>query len=273
MSDQQKKTILLVDDEKHIVGQVRKFFSGAPAYQLIITTDPKRVAAVLKGAKIELIITDLRMPNVDGYTIIEMARSQDKEIPFVVITAFKEQESTKLKEHGIAKEDVLQKPFEPEELEEKIRRKLRIKDGGLAGSEPVITNSAKIVFIDDEKDLAEVFKETFEEEGFQVNIFGNGKTALDHLRAHASDYHVAIIDIALPGGVNGYEIIMELQKINSKIGIIPISAHYPDDIKQKLQEIGFDEKKFMRKPFDDIPGLMDLVREHATRQGAYQKFD
>lgn len=270
--NEQKKTILLVDDEKHIVGQVRKFFAGSPAYQLIVTTDPKRVAAVLKGAKIELIITDLRMPNVDGYTIIEMARSQDKEIPFVVITAFKDQEAVKLKENDIAKDDVIQKPFEPEELEEKIRAKLGIKDGGLAGAEPVITNNAKIIFIDDEKDLAEVFKETFEEEGFRVDIFGNGKGALEHLKKHAADYHVAIIDIALPGGVTGYDIILELQKINPKMGIIPISAHYPDEIKEKLRQIGFDEKKFMRKPFDDVPGLMDLVREHATRLGAYQEF-
>lgn len=270
---EQKKTILLVDDEKHIVGQVRKFFMGSPAYQLIVTTDPKRVAAVLKGAKIELIITDLRMPNVDGYTIIKMAKSQDKAIPFVVITAYKDQEASKLKENGIAQDDIIEKPFEPEELEEKIRAKLHIKDGGLAGAEPVITNTAKIIFVDDEKDLAEVFKETFEEEGFRVNIFGNGKSALEHLRNHATDYHVAIVDIALPGGVTGYDIIIELQKINPKMGIIPISAHYPDEIKEKLHAMGFDDKKFMRKPFDDVPGLMDLVREHAARLGVYQQFN
>lgn len=268
----EKKTVLLVDDEKHIVAQVYSFFKSVPSYQLMVTTNPSNVKSVLEGAKIELIITDLRMPNISGYDIIKMTKDLKKDIPFLVITAYMKEEAPQLKELGIADGDIIVKPFEPEVLEKKIREKLNIGGAFEHPEDETITNNGKIIFIDDEKELAEVFQETFEEEGFSVDIFGNGKDALDHLRKHPDDYHVALVDIALPGGINGYEIIKELQKINPKIGIVPISAHYPEEIKEKLQEIGFDPKKFMKKPFDDVPGLMELVREYAAKLGAYKKF-
>lgn len=269
----EKKTVLLVDDEKHIVAQAYSFFKSVPSYELMVTTNPTNVQSVLRGCKIELIITDLRMPNISGYDIIKMTKDLNKNIPFLVITAYMKEEGPNLKALGIADEDIIVKPFEPEELERKIRNKLGIKETyERSGVEPLVANTGKVIFIDDEKELAEVFKETFEEAGFSVDIFCDGKNALSHLHSHSQDYHVAIVDIALPGGVSGYDIIEELQRINPQIGIIPISAHYPEDIKVRLQQMGFDTSKFMRKPFDDIPALMGLVREHAVRLGAYKEF-
>jgi DNA-binding response OmpR family regulator len=273
MTSETKKTVLLVDDEKHIIRQVFAFFRSIPAYELIITADPKKVESVLKGARIELVITDLRMPNVSGYDIIRMAAQAQRKIPFIVITAYKRQEAPRLGAMNIADGDIVEKPFEPEDLEKKIREKLGIREQGPAGPGTVVTNSAKIIFIDDEKDLADVFKETFEEEGFNVDTFSNGKAALEHLRGRAGEYHVAIVDIGLPGGVNGYELILEIRKLNAKIGIIPISANYPPEVLKKLKEIGFDTRYFLTKPFDDVPALMEMVREFAARAGTYNEFN
>ncbi|MDD5216932.1 MAG: response regulator [Candidatus Omnitrophica bacterium] len=266
---EKKKTVLVVDDEKPIVAQIFSYLKSWCSYEPIATVNPAIVEKVLDTCQVQLIVADLRMPNISGFDIIKMVRAKGLHIPFVIITAYLASELPKLKEFGLTEADVVEKPFEPEMLESKISQKLKIESAfGKEAEQVFVENEAKVMIVDDEQEIAEIFATTLREDDYQVTTFGNGKVALEHLKQHAGEYHVAVIDMAIPG-LLGHLLIEELLKLNPKIEIIPISARYPDSVKEQLKSVGFDPEKLVTKPFD-LTALIDQIREYAVKAGVYK---
>lgn len=268
---EKKRTVLIVDDEKPIVAQIFSYLKRQYSYEPIATANAAMVEKVLDTCQVELIIADLRMPNISGFDIIKMVQARNLDIPFVIITAFLAQEYTKLQELGMTKDDVVEKPFTPEQLESRISSKLKIAPSLSKPLEEqvLVDNNAKVIIVDDEQEIAEIFATTLREDDYEVTTFGNGAKALEHLKQHAKDYHVAVIDMAIPG-LLGHELIKELVALNSKMEIIPISARYPDTMKAHLRSVGFDPEKLVTKPFN-LTELLDRIKEYAVKAGAYKE--
>ncbi|MDP3921725.1 MAG: response regulator [Candidatus Omnitrophota bacterium] len=267
--NQVKKTVLVVDDEKPVVAQIYSYLKAWRNYEPIATANPAMVEKVLDTCQVQLIIADLRMPNISGFDIIRMVRARGLNIPIVIITAYLATEFPKLKELGLTEDDVVEKPFEPKTLEEKIGKKLKIEPSAAEADGVMVENSAKILIVDDEQEIAEIFATTLREDEYEVTTFGNGKQALEHLKEHANEYHIAVIDIAIPG-LLGHQLIQGLLKLNPKIAVIPISARYPDSIKEQLKSVGFDPEKLVTKPFD-LTALMTQIKEYAIKAGVYKE--
>jgi len=80
---------------------------------------------------------------------------------------------------------------------------------------------ARIIIIDDEKDVREVLKEVLERAGFDVEIAANGDDGLELLRSKGAD--VVITDIIMPGK-NGVETVHDIRKHFPKTRVIVISG-------------------------------------------------
>ena len=86
-----------------------------------------------------------------------------------------------------------------------------------------INNIKKIFLVDDEYDLAMLFKLGLELEGFIVDMFVDPLTALSFFKNDYSSYDLALLDIKMPN-LNGYELCNEMVKIHNKIKICFITA-------------------------------------------------
>ncbi len=269
MSDK-KKTVLIVDDDKKVIEKLLTFLRSRRSYEPIATANPTIVEKVLDTYQVELLVCDLRMERISGYDIIKMIREKNLNIPFLIITAYLKDEWPRLQQLGVSKEDVIEKPFQdPLQVEALINRKLNISQPADPSSAPFVDNNAHVLIVDDEEDIAEIFAQSLQEEGYKVTAFGNGRQALDHLKTNPNDFHVAVIDMAIPG-LLGHDLIKEMLKLNANIKVIPISAKYADEMKDKLQSIGFDAKKLVTKPFDLI-AMMDQIKEYAKAAGVYEE--
>jgi len=72
-----------------------------------------------KHKSIDLLVTDIKMPEVDGITLVENLRKLDPTIPVIVMSAYlNEENSQKLKKIGI--NNILEKPFRIKDLESAI---------------------------------------------------------------------------------------------------------------------------------------------------------
>lgn len=109
-----KKIILLVDDTPDIVENIREFLLMED-YRVITALNGVAALAHLERERPDLIITDLVMPEMDGFELIQKLRSNDqyKEIPILVFSA-KPVASEKLDELGADK--FVLKPSPPETL-------------------------------------------------------------------------------------------------------------------------------------------------------------
>ena len=115
--------ILLVDDEIEIT-EINKRYLEQGGYDVDIANDGKEALEKYKKNKYSLIITDIMMPNIDGYDLISEVQYLDEEQPFLFITA-KTTEPDKIYALSLGADDYIVKPFGVLELSARIRSLLR----------------------------------------------------------------------------------------------------------------------------------------------------
>ena len=84
MSD---RRILVVDDEPDMVENCTRLLRRA-GHRVMGTTDPERALALLESERPDLLLTDVKMPGIDGMELMRRAHELDPALPVIVVTAF-----------------------------------------------------------------------------------------------------------------------------------------------------------------------------------------
>jgi DNA-binding NtrC family response regulator len=115
-----KTRLLIVDDEPDMVDNCVRIL-GRTGYECLTTTNPRRALDLLESERPDVLLTDLKMPEVDGMTLLRRARELDPGLPVIVITAFATIESAvaAIKEGAF---DYLPKNFSVEQLRVAVER-------------------------------------------------------------------------------------------------------------------------------------------------------
>jgi len=110
------KSILIVDDSE-TVRQVLQLALGNAGYQVIEAEDGYDALGKLSGARVDMLITDLNMPNMDGLELIKKVREggQHRFTPIVMLTTESSGEKKKAGREAGASGWIV-KPFKPEQL-------------------------------------------------------------------------------------------------------------------------------------------------------------
>jgi DNA-binding NtrC family response regulator len=118
-----------------------------------------------------------------------------------------------------------------------------------------------ILVVDDEYDIIDLIKQSFEIDGQRVCAFTSPDVALKHFSSNAKDPHsVVISDIRMPC-MNGYEFVKQVKKINPKVKVILMSAFEiePNEFSNILPDVKIDD--FLQKPFS-LKALKSIVQEN-----------
>jgi len=118
------QTILTVDDSRTMRDMLRLALVGA-GFRVIEAVDGLDGLQVLEGEKPDVIITDINMPNMDGFGFIEAVRSDSENVarstPILVLTTESDPEK-KARARQAGATGWIVKPFNPEKLVQAIRR-------------------------------------------------------------------------------------------------------------------------------------------------------
>lgn len=117
-----KQSILVVDDDKAIV-ETTKIQLEKENYQVFCAYDGIQALDILTKEPLHLIIIDVMMPNMDGFSAIMKIR-ESKNLPIIVISA-KSEESDKILGLSIGADDYVTKPFNAKELIARVKSQLR----------------------------------------------------------------------------------------------------------------------------------------------------
>ncbi len=127
----EKKQVLIVDDEPNL----RKILSAQlsrDGYDVMTAEDGEQGLALLRENHIDMVITDLKMPKVDGMQLLREALSEMPDLPIVMITAHGTVD-TAVEALKLGAFDYLTKPFDKDEVRQIVAKALRTKE--LAGEE------------------------------------------------------------------------------------------------------------------------------------------
>ena len=110
----QKHSILLVEDEEHL-HEALKLNLEMEGYEVDSAFDGGEALKQIQSAHYDLIILDIMLPSVDGFTIIEKLRLNNNQTPILVLSA-KNSSFNRVQGLKLGADDYLNKPFNLEEL-------------------------------------------------------------------------------------------------------------------------------------------------------------
>lgn len=114
--------ILVCDDEKDIVSAL-KIYLMAEGYQVYEAGNGREALEYLAKEDIHLVLMDIMMPEMDGITAMVKIREQSN-VPVILLTA-KSEDTDKILGLNIGADDYVTKPFNPVELQARVKSQLR----------------------------------------------------------------------------------------------------------------------------------------------------
>ncbi len=116
------KTIMTVDDSAS-VRQMVSFTLREAGYEVIEACDGQDALNKISGKPLNLIVTDLNMPNLDGIELIKKVRggSEHKFVPILMLTT-ESQDEKKMQGKAAGATGWIVKPFKPEQLLSVIKK-------------------------------------------------------------------------------------------------------------------------------------------------------
>jgi nitrogen regulation protein NR(I) len=121
----EKKQVLIVDDEPNL----RKILAAQlsrDGYEVMLAEDGEQGLTMLRENHIDLVVTDLKMPKVDGMTLLREALRESPDLPIVMITAHGTVD-TAVEALKLGAFDYLTKPFDKDEVRQVVAKALKTR--------------------------------------------------------------------------------------------------------------------------------------------------
>lgn len=263
-------TILIVDDEPNVLFFITKVCSPAGYETLTAGSGMEGLKIVQEcGEKIDLVILDLRMPGMGGIEVLRSIRKFHPEMPVIVVTALhdRQEECERL---GI--EAFIKKPYSLEELYSRIEHVVEEKktDKGEVALEPGYEPCAKVLIVDDEKEVCEFISEALEKDvgdaHFEARYALSGDDALRVSREFEPD--IGIIDIKMPH-MWGDELIERFKAgegHSPKDFVVYTAVDGPEEL-GRVKKLGY---KYFSKP-TNLETLVEVLRKICVRHKLLRK--
>jgi CheY-like chemotaxis protein len=126
-------------------------------------------------------------------------------------------------------------------------------------SDSITTNNEHILLVDDEEDVARLFKRALERVGFVVDMYNDPLQSLSNYRAGI--YDLLLLDIKMPE-MNGFELYKKIRQVDDKSKVCFMTAFedYYDEFRKIFPDLK-NKECFIRKPIS-LNGLIKSVKSH-----------
>jgi PAS domain S-box-containing protein len=230
------------------------------------------LAASATGKLYELIICDVLMPGMDGFSFVERVRQEPKLSTakiMMLTSAGRRGDAARCEELGISA--YAMKPVRQSELQDVISRLLGEKE--VAG--PLITRysianaqnaavSLRVLVAEDNAVNQKLVARLLEKRGHNVKVVANGREALEAL--DQATYDLVLMDMQMPE-MDGFEATGELRKREKQTGlhtpIVALTAHAMKGDRERCLEAGMDgylSKPIRAQELDDLLGNYIALR-------------
>ncbi|MBI5238337.1 MAG: response regulator [Deltaproteobacteria bacterium] len=256
--------ILIVEDSLTQARQLESILKQI-ASRVTIAGNAKEALEILKKKKPLLVISDILMPETDGYQLCKNIKSDDdlKDLPVVLLTQLSDpKEIVRGLECGA--DDFIVKPYNEDLLLVRVRSLLSLKL-----RQDTKTRSISILVIEDSPTQAEQLKYLLEKCGYRVTLAYNGKEGLEAARKEKPT--IIISDILMPV-MDGYELAYEVKHDPGLKHIPVILITSLMDRKEITRKASVVADGYFTKPYDDkylldkIESLLAASRDEGSKK-------
>jgi len=255
VSESQSKNLLIVDDDPRIRGLLTEALSSL-GYLASQASNGREALDMLEEQSFDCVVTDIRMPEVDGLALLHRLKSVHPELPVVMITGFAvPQDKAEAVESGA--DAFLMKPFRLSKIEDVLTRVLTKPGEGLEGTQrrPI----RNILVVEDDPQFRILLLEILEAMRYDAQGVDNAEDALTHIEHHCPD--AIIIDYKLPR-MSGETLVKTVKSLHPEIPVILISGYAASLTGRELA--GGAADAFLMKPFR-IDRIGEILRTLSER--------
>lgn len=109
------RKLLIVDDNQEMLKLLSILIKKNTPCEAVTTADPVEALELTRQGGFDIVITDLKMPALDGIELLDAVAHVDEDIPVIIITAYGSVE-TALEAMGRGAFDFIRKPFRKEQM-------------------------------------------------------------------------------------------------------------------------------------------------------------
>lgn len=113
--------VLFVDDEKSALNSIYRFLRREP-YRMLFAESAKDSLSILNTAKVDVLVTDLRMPEMSGLELLTIVSERFPQILLIVVSATTEKQERDDVLKKIVVYEFVSKPINPHEFKEVLRK-------------------------------------------------------------------------------------------------------------------------------------------------------
>jgi DNA-binding NtrC family response regulator len=125
---------------------------------------------------------------------------------------------------------------------------------------PPSFSASTVLFIDDEPQVLSLGRAVLASQGFEVACAASGERGMEllfHAVKSGQRYAACVLDLTLPGGLSGFEVLEQMRVVDSMLPVIASSGYFEEDARELCRSIGFYD--ILAKPYTP-DGICSLVR-------------
>jgi DNA-binding response OmpR family regulator len=123
-----QSNILVAEDDRNISNLIREIVERR-GDNALLAKDGEEALQIFCTLKVDLVITDLKMPRLDGMTLISRIRERDQDLPIIIVTGYGSEKNRQLaRQYGVS--EILSKPCSLMDISRAIERNLPRQAGG-----------------------------------------------------------------------------------------------------------------------------------------------
>lgn len=236
------KDVLIVDDEEPFLQSVTEGLAAAmPELNVITATNGKQALEMLRTAVLDLVITDLKMPEMDGFEFLERLRQRLPNVRVIVLSLL-DGEEVRRRIDRLGVERYLEKPLDLQTLLWAIEgdEAAPVISGGSVRAARAGTKS--VLFMDSDAAVRNTVRMMLEEWGYTVCLTSSGEEAVGQYVdgcQRGDPFDVVLLDLFIEGGMGGREAMRLIGEADPRARVILVSGSIDDPVFSDFSEYGF----------------------------------
>ncbi|MFT4562882.1 MAG: signal transduction histidine kinase/CheY-like chemotaxis protein [Gammaproteobacteria bacterium] len=211
-----------------------------------VAKDGSEALTLIDSNHYDLVLTDLRMPGIDGIELIKKLRGNPKlaDTRMVLVTGYGgEQERGDATDAGA--NGFINKPIRPSTLLDTLQTLFQNRDSRLADAPtlpraPKIYTGVRVLIVEDNYINQEILVGLLQRAGIDTEVASDGLEGVDAIKKTARPFDLVFMDIQMPN-MDGFDATHAIREVDADIPIIGVTAHALDESRTKCLEAGMND--------------------------------
>lgn len=226
-------------------------------YETRVAGDGNEAMENVRSGKLDCVISDIKMPELDGLTLLHQIKAEQPMLPVIMITGFAfQQHRDRALNSGAA--GFITKPFRLEKIEEVLQRVMSRPVNAAPEPHPI----HNVLIVEDDVEFRVLLTEIVEALGYNPMSVSDAETAVKQIDTNQPD--AVITDYKLPS-MSGEDLVRRIKLSHADLPVVLITGYAPSISGREFADGAADA--FLMKPFriDRIGTILKELEQPAAR--------